>query len=303
MPLTPADVHNVAFSKPPISKRGYNEDEVDAFLDIVEAELRRLIEERNDLRNQVEKLDRQLRAAKVSAGTNLRPAPSQPPQTKKQTPPDDTQHLQTAKVLGMAQEIADRLTGEAKTEADGMLGKARTKAEQLLADARAKAGSMVDEARIRAETVLNDARTKAEILGRQSLEKAASLEREATRKHTEIIGSISREKNALEKRIAELRAFEREYHSRLRAYVESQLTALDSHGPTEPADIPSQRGFGTHRADPEIDTAGTNEVHAARPSARKAADLSGTPWKPAVELGRVEAQDAMPWEPIQRSIS
>ncbi len=31
MPLTPADVHNVAFSKPPIGKRGYNEDEVDAF--------------------------------------------------------------------------------------------------------------------------------------------------------------------------------------------------------------------------------------------------------------------------------
>ena len=36
MPLTPADVHNVAFSKPPIGKRGYNEDEVDAFLDLVE---------------------------------------------------------------------------------------------------------------------------------------------------------------------------------------------------------------------------------------------------------------------------
>ena len=38
MPLTPADVHNVAFSKPPIGKRGYNEDEVDQFLDFVEAE-------------------------------------------------------------------------------------------------------------------------------------------------------------------------------------------------------------------------------------------------------------------------
>ena len=44
MPLTPADVHNVAFSKPPIGKRGYNEDEVDAFLDLVENELTRLIE-------------------------------------------------------------------------------------------------------------------------------------------------------------------------------------------------------------------------------------------------------------------
>ena len=48
MPLTPADVHNVAFSKPPIGKRGYNEDEVDAFLDLVENELARLIEENSD---------------------------------------------------------------------------------------------------------------------------------------------------------------------------------------------------------------------------------------------------------------
>jgi len=50
MPLTPAEVHNVAFKKPPIGKRGYDEEEVDAFLDVVEVELSRLIEENNDLR-------------------------------------------------------------------------------------------------------------------------------------------------------------------------------------------------------------------------------------------------------------
>ena len=49
MPLTPADVHNVAFKKPSIGKRGYDEDEVDAFLDVVEAELSRLIEENSQL--------------------------------------------------------------------------------------------------------------------------------------------------------------------------------------------------------------------------------------------------------------
>src|ERR1700712_1090815 len=55
MPLTPADVHNVAFKKPPIGKRGYGEEEVDAFLDEVERELARLIEENNELRAQVER--------------------------------------------------------------------------------------------------------------------------------------------------------------------------------------------------------------------------------------------------------
>jgi DivIVA domain-containing protein len=39
--VTPADLHNVAFSKPPIGKLGYNEGEVDAFLDRVKTELTR----------------------------------------------------------------------------------------------------------------------------------------------------------------------------------------------------------------------------------------------------------------------
>lgn len=37
--LTPEQVRSVAFAKPPIGQRGYNEDEVDAFLDRVEAAL------------------------------------------------------------------------------------------------------------------------------------------------------------------------------------------------------------------------------------------------------------------------
>jgi DivIVA domain-containing protein len=38
-PLTAADIKRMAFSRPPIGKRGYNEDEVDAFLDLVEERL------------------------------------------------------------------------------------------------------------------------------------------------------------------------------------------------------------------------------------------------------------------------
>src|SRR6516225_6923964 len=39
--LTPEQVRNMAFSKPPIGRRGYNEDEVDAFLDLVEQQIGR----------------------------------------------------------------------------------------------------------------------------------------------------------------------------------------------------------------------------------------------------------------------
>ena len=50
MALTPADVHNVAFSTSRIGKRGYCEQEVDLFIDLVEQELIRHIEEEAELR-------------------------------------------------------------------------------------------------------------------------------------------------------------------------------------------------------------------------------------------------------------
>src|SRR6202166_2151499 len=49
MPLSPADVRNKQFSTTRL-RPGYDEEEVDAFLDEVEAELDRLIQENEDLR-------------------------------------------------------------------------------------------------------------------------------------------------------------------------------------------------------------------------------------------------------------
>jgi DivIVA domain-containing protein len=273
MPLTPADVHNVAFSKPPIGKRGYNEDEVDAFLDLVEAELARLIEENDDLREQVSQLDQRLGNAHAdleearsrpqaamapmpSATQQMQrqPEPPPPPMPPRQMEPPrgmgpgpdadyrggpdlgGDHHVQAAKVLGLAQEMADRLTAEAKNEADSMLADARNKSEQLLSDARAKSDGLVGDARSRAETMLNDARTRAETLERQSRDKAAQLVGDAERKQTEIIGSITRDKSVLEKKIDELRTFEREYRTRLKTYLESQLRDLEGRATAAPAD-------------------------------------------------------------------
>ena len=267
MPLTPADVHNVAFSKPPIGKRGYNEDEVDAFLDLVEAELARLIEENEDLREQVSQLEQRLGNAQadledarsrppgamgpggVAPPTQQIQRPMEPPpmrmeQTRTMGGPmgdmgggdSSDSHLQVAKVLSMAQEMAERLTAEAKSEADTMLGDARAKAEQLLSDARSKSDGLVNDARSRAETMLNDARTRAETLERQSRDKAATLVGDAERKQAEISGTITRDKSVLEKKIDELRTFEREYRTRLKTYLETQLRDLGDRASAAPAD-------------------------------------------------------------------
>jgi len=277
MPLTPADVHNVAFSKPPIGKRGYNEDEVDAFLDLVEAELARLIEENDDLREQVSQLDQRLgnanadledaRARPPAMGApptqQIQRAVEPPPMRQMEQPrsmgvpmsaaPDPSDqggdhNVQVAKVLSMAQEMAERLTSEAKSEADSVLTDARTKSEQLLSEARTKSDGLVNDARSRAETMLNDARTRAETLERQSRDKAAKLVGDAERQQTEIIGSITRDKTVLEKKIDELRTFEREYRTRLKTYLESQLRDLGERGSAAPSDGRANSNGGGYAA-------------------------------------------------------
>ena len=50
-----------------------------------------------------------------------------------------------------------------------------------------------------------------------------------------IIGSITRDKSVLEKKIDELRTFEREYRTRLKTYLESQLRDLEGRGTAAPA--------------------------------------------------------------------
>jgi DivIVA domain-containing protein len=261
MPLTPADVHNVAFSKPPIGKRGYNEDEVDAFLDLVEQELSRLIEENADLRQRVAELDAELTDAKKNrgpGGPNTVKAPVQqspPPEPIKpsvqQAPPSVPMpiaapvakeapsadaNLQAAKVLSLAQEMADRLTSDAKVEAENLLSNARANSERLVGDARTRSEAMIADARQKSDAMLSDAQTRSDNQLRQAKEKAEALQADAERKHTEIMATITQQRSVLESRIEQLKTFEREYRVRLKSYLESQLEELENRGSAVPVD-------------------------------------------------------------------
>ncbi len=241
MPLTPAEVRHVIFSKAPVGTRGYHEDEVDRFLDLVHVELARLIEENNDLRNQLEQRDQQLPAGPVDPGGNsgrvspeLVMRPMRSPGTG-QSPPGVDHGLLTALVLAWAQERADQVTEAANAEADKMVNQARVHGAQLLSEAQAKAQNMVNEARTRVETMLQDARATAQAVERQSREKATSLEQHVTRKHAEIL-ELNRDKSLLENAIFDLQAFEQEYRTGLAIYLQSLLDELDGSGSAASAD-------------------------------------------------------------------
>ncbi|OBG01346.1 DivIVA-like cell division protein Wag31 [Mycolicibacter sinensis] len=247
MPLTPADVHNVAFSKPPIGKRGYNEDEVDAFLDLVETELTRLIEENADLRQRVSELDQELAAARAGGGAQAttaipvyepspEPAAPPPPQPAAPEPATEEQALKAARVLSLAQDTADRLTGTARAESEKLMADARANADQIVSEARQTAETTVAEARQRADAMLADAQTRSETQLRQAQEKADALQADAERKHSEIMGTINQQRTVLEGRLEQLRTFEREYRTRLKTYLESQLEELGQRGSAAPVD-------------------------------------------------------------------
>jgi DivIVA domain-containing protein len=237
MPLTPADVHNVVFKKPPIGKRGYDEDEVDAFLDVVEAELARLIEENNDLRGSgngaVAAREERPESAPMTVAAPP-PPPAQPAQPTASAVRED-EAIRASRMLALATETAERHVNEAKAQADQMVGSAKSTSERMLSESRAKSEQMVSEAKSRADAMLGDARTRADTMEREARAKATALAQDAERKHVEAMGSLEEKRASLDRKVEELRTFEREYRTRLRSYLESHLRDLDSRGSAEPS--------------------------------------------------------------------
>src|SRR2546421_4658688 len=224
MPLTPADVHNVAFKKPPIGKRGYDEEEVDAFLDEVERELARLIEENNELR------------ASAERGGGGRPAgPGGDPRLAQENAELKAQLDRLNRDKSAAEQAARSMQAEleqVRSQGAGpvVTGDGEQQALRVLMMAQRTADDHVADARREADKLLSDARTKAEEVTREARAKADALERDARQRHQEAMGGLDAKRSALQKHIEELKQVEREYRTRLKAYLESQLRDLDGSG-------------------------------------------------------------------------
>ncbi|MGH3373729.1 MAG: DivIVA domain-containing protein, partial [Actinoallomurus sp.] len=217
MPLTPADVRNKQFSTTRL-RPGYDEEEVDAFLDEVEAELDRLIQENEELRAKLAECLRGKVPAMAAPIVEPKPEMTHMPEPPKRMEPEPEPMLgglsmppaappppvsspgednmdTAARVLALAQQTADQAIADARREADETLGRARREAEEILGKARRQSEQIVSEARNRAE----------------------SLERDAQDRHRQAMGSLVQQREELERMVDDLNAFEREYRSRLKA--------------------------------------------------------------------------------------
>ncbi|MGH7735975.1 MAG: DivIVA domain-containing protein, partial [Gemmatimonadales bacterium] len=131
-------------------------------------------------------------------------------------PPAEDNMDTAARVLALAQQTADQAIADARREADETLGRARREADDILGKARRQA-----------EQITSDARARAE-----------SLERDAQERHRQAMGSLVQQREELERRVDDLRAFEREYRSRLKAYLEGQMRDLEA-GATDSGAFPA----------------------------------------------------------------
>jgi cell division initiation protein len=110
MPLTPLDIHNKEFSR---RLRGYDEDEVNEFLDQVIKDYEALIRENKELQNQVLALQE-----KLNHFANL----------------EET----LSKTIIIAQEAADEVKNNAKKEAQLLIKEAEKNADRIINEALAK---------------------------------------------------------------------------------------------------------------------------------------------------------------------
>ena len=235
MPLTPEDVSNKRFT-PVRLREGYDMGEVDQFLDEVEAELARLTRENDDLRT---KLSAAQSGAPepIAAPVETPPAPEPVVEAPRAPEPEPTTEVSAvgaaagpgvqtirvetvadasnaaARLLELASRNADQLVEDAKSEADKIIGEARTKAERLESESKANADKMEADARGRAQ----------------------SLDNETAERRTQLFGDLENERDRLSSDVDNLRAFEREYRSRLKTYFTQQLSALENSTSADPA--------------------------------------------------------------------
>ena len=142
MAITPAEIDNLCFSP---SKKGYDTDEVDAFLERCSSEVDAMLQKIADLKGRLTASEQQLAAAQAQIAQlqSQQPAEAAAPVT---APTGLTaSETQISKVLIVAQQSADKIVAEARDNAEKIRNDADQKAREVIRQALAEKQSELDE--------------------------------------------------------------------------------------------------------------------------------------------------------------
>jgi DivIVA domain-containing protein len=262
MPLTPAEVHNVAFKKPPIGKRGYDEEEVDAFLDIVEVELARLIEENNDLRARpgggpsqanggvsvaefaaarednsrlqarIGELEKALTQGKDGTAQQLAHAQQQIAQSEQQIAQLRQQVQQSQHAAQQAQQQAAASGGvsdEHHAQAVQMLALAQQTADQHLAQSKSEAERLLAEAQANAHAAMGNAQAQSDKHIAEARGRAEQIERETNAKAAQTVQEAERRATSVTAQLEQRKATLERRVEELRTFEREYRTRLKSY--------------------------------------------------------------------------
>ena len=196
MPLTPEDVVNKRF-QPTKFREGYDQDEVDDFLDEIVIEMRRVTQENEDLRQR-------LLASEARLGELQR------------TPAGMAGQLSAAPSIASPVQVIDAASSfpEAISDPSSLDG---NNTNTLLQLARKLHDEHVREGVAKKEALIAEGHATAARIVREA---------EAQQKADQI--RLEQDKALIEHSISELRAFEREYRLKIKSFIESQLADLDT---------------------------------------------------------------------------
>jgi DivIVA domain-containing protein len=273
MALTPEDVVNKRF-QPTKFREGYDQDEVDDFLDEIVVELRRLNQENDELRRKVADLqsggtaesavpspvsasDAEEEGTVVkddlkkdssgkgttgqSSGAQVTPAADAPSakdtdSTKKSAAsvPAAKDSSEVIESVPAAEQSADAAApasagvpaetaaAPAAPAADNGREAVASSAAGVLAMAQKLHDDFVAEGEAKREQIIADAQSEAN-----------GLVDDAQEKSRKTLAELEEKKSVLERKVEQLKGFERDYRARLKAYIEGQLRDLQNQGPIQ----------------------------------------------------------------------
>ena len=192
--LTADDVLNKKFQATKF-REGYEQDEVDEFLDEVVEAMRQLEAENADLKAKLEAANR--RVAQLGEGASIPAAPASP-----------VSPVQAEPAVSVPSVPSGESGGQGPAAASGMLELAQRLHDEHVANGKAEGERIVTEARSTGEQIV----------------------REAEDQRNRTLAQLEKERSALEQKIDELRRFESDYRTRLKSYLQNLLANVEDGG-------------------------------------------------------------------------
>lgn len=197
--LTTEDVLNKKFQYVKF-REGYDQVEVDEFLDEVVATIYALNVENQELKEKLEAAER--RVSELSSGAPVQQEEAPEPEPTPEREPEPEPAPQAAPEPVAAPAAAAPVEPESATS---MLALAQRVHDEYVRDGREESERIIAEARAKGDEIVADAQ----------------------KQHETILAQLDQERGLLESKINELRGFESEYRASIRGHLETLLKEVN----------------------------------------------------------------------------